>query len=212
MSAVAPAVLGLVKYDHMVVAIRECHDVDEVKDIRDRARAVELYSAQAQNLEAEMRAMEIRIRAERRAGQLLKEMKDAGQRQKPGDTRPDSNPELPSLADMGISKKQSSDWQKMAEIPEEEFEKTFATGELATTKGLVRKAEPKKKAKRNKQRKYALAIWSRLRDLPSLFPLRELPAVVRAMDDRVRGDILEVIPDVEQFLRRLKDELKKNEQ
>jgi hypothetical protein len=49
--------------------------VDGAKEIRDRARAVEVYAKQAQNREAERKAAEIRIRTERRAGQLLKEMK-----------------------------------------------------------------------------------------------------------------------------------------
>jgi hypothetical protein len=56
-------------------------ETDEAKEIRDKARALEVYAKQAQNREAERKAAEIRIRAERRAGQLLKEMKDNGQRE-----------------------------------------------------------------------------------------------------------------------------------
>ena len=40
------------------------------KDIRDKARAIEVYARQARNVEAERRACEIRLRAERRCGQL----------------------------------------------------------------------------------------------------------------------------------------------
>jgi hypothetical protein len=49
--------------------------VDEVKDIRDKALALQHYAKQAMNLEAERQAIEIRIRAERKAGQLMKEIK-----------------------------------------------------------------------------------------------------------------------------------------
>ena len=78
--------LGLVRYDAMRHAIVACASVDEVKEIRDRARAMEVYAAQALNTESERKACEIRIRAERRVGQMLKEMKDRGERQKNGST------------------------------------------------------------------------------------------------------------------------------
>ncbi|MGH8600660.1 MAG: hypothetical protein ACRET1_08340, partial [Burkholderiales bacterium] len=67
-----PASFGLARYDEMCHAIAECESVDEVKDIHDKARAVEIYLRQAGNLEAEMTAARIRIRAERRSGELLK--------------------------------------------------------------------------------------------------------------------------------------------
>ena len=42
-------VIGLVKYDAMCRAITECHKIDEVKDIRDRAKAFEVYAKEAMN-------------------------------------------------------------------------------------------------------------------------------------------------------------------
>jgi hypothetical protein len=53
----------LVRYDAMCRAIAETHAIDEVKDIRDKAMALEAYARQAKNFEAEDRCKEIRIRA-----------------------------------------------------------------------------------------------------------------------------------------------------
>ena len=55
----------LVKYDAMCRAIDAAYHVDEVKDIRDKAVALETYARQAHNVEAERQACEIRLRAER---------------------------------------------------------------------------------------------------------------------------------------------------
>ena len=74
MNARAKEATRLVIYDGMVTAIERCHRTDEVKDIRDKAMALEHYARQAHNIEAEKKAIEIRVRAERRAGQLLAEI------------------------------------------------------------------------------------------------------------------------------------------
>jgi hypothetical protein len=55
----------------MCRAIDAAYEIDEVKDIRDKALALEVYAQQARNFEAEQRAGQVRVRAERRAGQLL---------------------------------------------------------------------------------------------------------------------------------------------
>ncbi len=121
--------LGLMRYDAMIAAIEECYSVDEVKEIRDRARALEVYAAQALNLGAERHAAQIRIRAERRTGEILKEMKESGERKTAAAGRPKASeaPTLlqPSLADLGISRDQSSQWQRLAEIPKEKFEEAL---------------------------------------------------------------------------------------
>jgi hypothetical protein len=59
---------ALVKYDAMCRAIDHAYQVDEVKDIRDKALAFEAYARQAHNIEAERQACDIRIRAEKRGG------------------------------------------------------------------------------------------------------------------------------------------------
>ncbi len=68
---------NLVKYEAMCRAITECHEVDEVKEIRDKALALEVYARQVVDTEAERQACEIRMRAERRAGGPLRQKKNA---------------------------------------------------------------------------------------------------------------------------------------
>ncbi len=63
----------LARYDAMCRAIDEAYQIDEVKDIRDKALALEVYARQAKNIEAERRACEIRLRAERKAGELRRQ-------------------------------------------------------------------------------------------------------------------------------------------
>ena len=51
----------LVRYDAMCRAIAEALEIDEVKNIRDKALAWEVYSQQAKNKQAEVMAIKIRV-------------------------------------------------------------------------------------------------------------------------------------------------------
>jgi hypothetical protein len=91
-------------------AIAAAYAVDEVKDIRDKARAIEMYARQAQNTEAERQAGEIRLRAERRCGQLLAERIMAlprGSNQHQDVSHDPTHPHTMTLTEMGISRDQS---------------------------------------------------------------------------------------------------------
>jgi hypothetical protein len=137
---------ALTKYDAMCRAIDAAFAVDEVKDIRDKAMAWEMYSRQAKNIEAEQHACEIRLRAERKAGALLAVMeKQHGGHASKARSHDGSEVVPPSLNDLGVSYRQSSDWQKLASVPEAEFEAALADKTTKpTTAGIIRaNAEPK---------------------------------------------------------------------
>jgi hypothetical protein len=104
---------------------------DEAKDIRDKAVALQAYARQAQDRDMIGWATEIKVRAERRTGELLRETaKHPGF---PGPGRGKKTPSScgegvlpPKLKELGISHDQSSDWQQLAEIPAPEFERRIA--------------------------------------------------------------------------------------
>jgi hypothetical protein len=208
--APAPAAgLGLIRYDRMITAIAECRRVDEVKDMRDKARALEVYAQQAQNREAERKAREIRIRAERKTGELLKETRRAGKTQKQGrplkkgrNSRPlievsrnMPEPEINSatLKDLGITKDQSSQWQQLADVPQKDFEAALAepTG-TATTEGIVNA----QKTKDNPVPKIdpdALYVWGRLREFEKLFH-RDINELIAGMPETMRESCIRILP------------------
>lgn len=133
-------------YQSMCRAIAECYAVDEVKDLRDKARALEIYTRQAKNREAEDRAREIRLRAERRAGELMLKAikaKPPGDNQYKKQDRCHGATEAPTLAEQGISKRQSADWQTIATVPEKAFEKALHDpAQRPTTASMVKLAKP----------------------------------------------------------------------
>jgi len=118
--------MQLIKYDRARKALAEAHRVDEVKNIRDQAMAVALYARQANDADMIKWATEIKIRAERRAGELLRETAKTGVRQGRGRPRKKiggSLTLLKTLAKLGISKQQAKDWRALAKISEREFER-----------------------------------------------------------------------------------------
>jgi len=116
----------LVKWNKAKQAIVEAKTVDEVKSIKDKAEAMRAYAKQVgESLEVQNDICEIKLRAERRMGEMLKESNI-----KPGNKNTlkqfsDSNIVSPSeekLSDFGIEKHESSRYQKIADLSEEKFE------------------------------------------------------------------------------------------
>ncbi len=170
-----PELLGLTRYDKMLLAIEDCHRVDEVKHIRGVAKMFEVYAKQAGNSDAELRAMEVRMRAERHCGLLLKELQTRLERRSGrGNNRKLKSPDAtPTLKDLGVTKQQSSDWQRMAEIPNEVFESRFGNGNKPSTRRMAREQKAKQQPDpevlhKRKLGTLALRIWGRMREFPKV--------------------------------------------
>lgn len=187
----------LVRYDAMCRAIADAYEVDEVKDIRDRAVAMEAYFRQAKNPEPERRACEIRLRAEKKAGQLLAVMERA-ERGRPSEQMSSR----PTLSDLGVSRDQSSKWQQLAQVPEEQFEAALAAPEKPSTNGIIAQVKPRQEP----MNPLALWLWGRLRDFEREGVINEEPAdLLGAMTDAMRADVRRLLPLVTDWLKEAQD-------
>jgi hypothetical protein len=115
----------LVRYEQAVRALAACKAVDEVKSWADKAAAMQAYGRMAKDKTMEVDAAEIRIRAERRLGEMIVAQKAGPGLNKGGNpklTGSKLEPVAPTLSDAGIDKKLSSRAQKLAAVPQAEFE------------------------------------------------------------------------------------------
>ena len=105
---------NLVLYDAARRALAEAHRIDEVKEVHDKAAAVQEYARRARDTELVTKATEIRMHAERRAGELLREMTQRNERRGHSQRSRGETSEVlpPKLSDLGISKAQSSRWRR----------------------------------------------------------------------------------------------------
>lgn len=146
----------LVRYEQARYALAECQRVDEVKDIRDKAEAMAAYARQAKDTEMIQWATEIKVRAERRCGELLRsnvatpvERGQQGAKVRWDGKSEDATSHSLTLAEMGLTKDQSSRYQSLAGMSEEHFETAVATAK--DTAGQVTTAFMLREAKRVSQ-------------------------------------------------------------
>ena len=198
--------MQLVRYDAAKQAIAEYRTVDEVKDFRDKALAIEAYAKQANDYELERDAAVARVRAERRCGELLAEMEKAkgvrmNGRDDSGEFRRsnDATTESPrTLSDLGITKDQSSKWQKLAAVPEAEFEAAVSQPGIkpSTHHILTPKEDPPPRMDA-----VALWFWGRLLDMErnNLFS-RSAESLISEMTEAMQQDAHRLLPKLRSWL------------
>ncbi len=135
---------SLAFFEEARAAVAKAASVDEVKDIRDRAEALRAYTRQAsQSLEMQNQCADIKLRAERRLGELLAASVHHQGGRPPHKRSPGATVST-TLDELGVSKSQSSRWQRIALIPTQRFEDAIGeikeAGEELTTAGLLRAA------------------------------------------------------------------------
>jgi hypothetical protein len=133
--------LALLEQGRQLIAL--ARSAGEVKQLRDQAAAVAHYMRQQRfAFDAIQDAAELKLRAERRLGEML-----AGRERNRG-----GNPNLlhdatgcpPTYGEMGIERTQAHRWQQIAALPEGDFERHIAESRAAggelSTEGVVRLA------------------------------------------------------------------------
>jgi len=137
----------LAKLDIARTALAEAKTIQETKQIMDVAAAAEIY-AKRQKLgeEAVQYATAIKLEALRQLGNMLKETprnggtKFVGGNRFSGGTHWELPENTPTLAELGIDKKTSSLAQKVAELPERQFEAVISG--VATLTDALNKTIP----------------------------------------------------------------------
>lgn len=202
--ATIPDLHSLVRYERMVTAIAECHSVDEVSEIHSKARALEIYAQQAKNVDAERKATEIRLRAERRTGELLKELQRSPQSK--GGRISASNDATPksefseALDRTGITRQTASRYQALAAVPEPAFERHLKAPETKpTTSGILRAANGAVRMD-----DCSLRVWGVLRDFERDGRMdRDVADVFGGMTNTMQADVRRVLPAIIHWLNEL---------
>lgn len=123
-------------------AIETAASIPELKGMRNKAEAIRYTIKQAgHGLDAQNQVAELKLRAERRAGELLGETL-----RKPSQGRkPKASPDA-TLAALEVTRTQSSRWQAIASIPQNDFDSHIAAvldkHEELTTASVLRLARP----------------------------------------------------------------------
>lgn len=163
-------------WEAMKRAIVLCERKDEIRDLSDKALALRLYYAQSGDAENEVRAMRVRLRAERRFGELLEAAERSGEMARRGDNRftKMSTPSTSTLADLGVTRDRAARAKQLAAVEEEEFEAALA-GERPSSRALAKLApkrnghglttEQATKLQERVDVSAVLATWGMLRDI-----------------------------------------------
>ena len=135
--------LALSRYDVACRALAEAKAVDDIVEVVGQANAVHAYARQAKNRQMEIDAAEIRIRAERRLGELMAAQK-ASIGPAPAGRRPvkiglNQNPitKPPSLTEAGIDKNLAHRARTYAAVPTERFEQLLTDKRQSENRRVV---------------------------------------------------------------------------
>ncbi len=176
--------LPLARYEAACRAVAACVRFDEAKEIRNKAEAIRVYAKQINNPQLESDAWAIRKRAERRCGELSADLDKAqGARTDKLLATTGKKSKAKALADAGISTSSAHRYEKLARVPEDEWETLIAKGREQIAAGYSH-ADAIIKA--------AIKAKSRPPKLPPLI----VPGPLAARMKIIHGNCLDMLPTI----------------
>lgn len=133
-------------YEAAKTALATCARIDECKEWADKAAALASYAKQAEDDQLLKLAKRIKARALRRAGELLKQI-EPSQGGRPPETQEGARPSLSrsqAARDAGMSEHQQKQAQRVAAVPQEQFDEMVESDAPPTTTKLAEIGTAKK--------------------------------------------------------------------
>ena len=194
----------LALYSEARTALTLLKKTDEILDVRDKMRALEFYGEQIHDTSLASAAAEVKIRAERRFGQVVRALEKAGKLPMGGRPKKraakqrDKNPSPTA----GASRRQKANSRKLADMPEDKFE-----GALARQKDGKRKPTVKETlaAKETRQINKAIKASSDVQHAAAglEFGLQKLDGVERKITNASPKAVKRLGVAVRKFKKRL---------
>lgn len=137
---------ALIRYEAARTALAEAHRVDEVKDIRDKAAALAAYARQKNDREMVQWVTDIKIRAERRFGEMSAQLETNERARTDLSALQDGKQTKAAvLAAVNVSPSEAWRCEQLAAMPEDHFEAAVATAKATagevTTAFMLRAAK-----------------------------------------------------------------------
>lgn len=206
------SIASVVAYNAMCSSIATSESTAECKDIIDKAAALREYARRIKNIDAERRACNVRLIAERRYGQLMKPLeratpqtansKGANQHRSPPSGGDDLTPYAAALAETHVSQQAASRYQALADVPEEIFEQALHDPVvMPTARKLIDAAREPQVAQMPSD---SLWLWGRMRDFErDRFTAKDCGALLEPMTPTMRADMVRIVPSVSAFFSQL---------
>lgn len=191
-----------VSYQKAVTAIKECDAIDEAKDWADKMSALALYYKQSKDKTLEDYAKRIRIRAERRMGELLRQFDGKGKNQysKEDSTVDDTKLTQKHISEeIGLSKRQKDQSIRLSNIPEETFNNLVESENVPTLTQLAELGTKKNIKVVNQNNKDSWKVNERLKEIANL--LKEYDAIytIEGMDQDLIESTVKTISEIENW-------------
>ncbi|WP_330082468.1 MT-A70 family methyltransferase [Methylocystis iwaonis] len=157
---------GVAFYDAAIAALSTATLAD-ANEMLAQADSVELYAKKAKNPDLVRHAVAVSLAAQRRAGELLRQMADEGAREvRGGDRKSKFRSGTLKLDDLGVTKKQSQKWQQLAGLSRPDFEERVAERQQEALRALEGSRAERQAEKKARRVEKELALSTRVRALP----------------------------------------------
>jgi len=141
LARLAPEYVAMVSaIERCEAALALCETVDETRKLKNQAQTLQKWFHLAKDDANEICCSRVRVRAERKGGQILRTMGESGGRQRRGGNRVSKvapRDIAPKLADLGISRDDASRAMQLAALTDEQFEAYLAEPRIAETRRIL---------------------------------------------------------------------------